>query len=117
MLEAHEWAVLMEAHSVYCQQNRDAAFDFIKQYAAKNNMRSPIEPNGHHPPMAHAYWYLISGFELFTGILEDSPNPIWHHYTSHYGLPCTNCGKPLRTQLASYCAACGQPANPNEQAC
>ena len=111
MLEDHEWAVLMDAHSKYGQQNRDAAFDMIKQYAADNGLRTPIEPTGDHPAMARAYWYMVAGFELFTGILEDSPNPIWHHYISHFGPPCNNCGKPLRTKRATYCAACGELAN------
>jgi len=110
MLEDHEWAVLADAHSVYGQSNRDAAFEAIKKYAAENGLRAPIEPTDEHPALARAYWYFIAGFELFTGITEDSPNSIWHHRVSRYGPPCNNCGKPLRTGCATFCAACGELA-------
>jgi hypothetical protein len=112
MLEDHEWAVLMDAHAKFGQSNRDAALDVIKRYAAENGFRTPVEPTEEHAKVAVFLWHLIAGFELFTGVLEDSPNPIWHHYTSHYGPPCSNCGKPLRTKRASYCAACGQSKAP-----
>jgi len=29
------------------------------------------------------------------------------HQTRNYGIPCTNCGKLLRSSKASYCADCG----------
>lgn len=115
MVEDHEWSVLMEAHSTCFRQNREAAFEVIKQHAAENGLRTPIKPSLEHPALARAYWYLVAGFELFTGVLEDSPNPIWHHYVAHYGPPCKMCGKLLRTKRASYCAACGAPANPSDQ--
>ena len=113
MLEDHEWAVLMDAHRAYGSDGRDAAFEWLKRYATKNGMRAPIEPMKGHPTMARAFWYLVAGFELFTGILEESPNPIWHHWVSHYGPPCRNCGRLLRTSKASFCAECGASVGVN----
>lgn len=42
-----------------------------------------------------------------TGFEETNPNAVWHHVASHYGAPCSSCGKPLRTPRARMCAACG----------
>jgi hypothetical protein len=113
MLEDDEWGVLMDAHQVYGSNGRDAAFEWLKQYAKNKGMRSPVEPTDEHPTMARASWHLVAGFELFTGILEDSLNPIWHHYISHYGPPCSNCGKLLRTSKAGMCTECGVPVTLN----
>ena len=43
-----------------------------------------------------------------TGYDETNQNAIMHHRISIYGAPCENCGKPLRTPQAAFCAACGQ---------
>ena len=45
-------------------------------------------------------------FEI-TGYRETNPNALWHHYLSHFGPECSNCGWLLRTSEASYCANCG----------
>ena len=42
-----------------------------------------------------------------TGFRETNHNAIMHHQISQYGKPCKNCGKPYRTEKASFCAACG----------
>jgi hypothetical protein len=47
------------------------------------------------------YYFEITGFE------ETEPNAILHHRVAQYGPPCENCGKPYRTPVASFCAACG----------
>ena len=48
-------------------------------------------------------------FEL-TGFRETNINAIWHHIVDLYGPPCCECGKPLRTPRAKWCAACGATA-------
>jgi len=49
------------------------------------------------------YYYDLTGFK----VEDDEYNAIMHHQISQYGPPCENCGKPYRTPLASFCAACG----------
>lgn len=41
-----------------------------------------------------------------TGVLETNPNAIWHHRRSLYGPKCEDCGRPLRTPRAKFCADC-----------
>lgn len=48
-------------------------------------------------------------FEM-TGFRETNVNAIGHHRFSLFGLPCSSCGKPLRTPQARSCAACGAVA-------
>lgn len=43
-----------------------------------------------------------------TGFYESNHNAIMHHQISLYGPPCEACGKPLRTNQAAFCAACGK---------
>jgi hypothetical protein len=45
-------------------------------------------------------------FEV-TGFDETNANAIFHHVVKLYGPPCSNCGRPLRTPQATWCAACG----------
>ena len=47
------------------------------------------------------YYYKLSG------ISNVHANVVMHHRISLYGPPCPSCGKPYRTPLASFCAACG----------
>ncbi len=46
-------------------------------------------------------------FYKMTGYKISDPNAIWHHRNSLLGNDCKNCGKPLRTPQAEFCAACG----------
>jgi hypothetical protein len=39
--------------------------------------------------------------------LRTDPAALLHHRIRKYGPPCSECGKPLRTPRATYCAACG----------
>lgn len=45
-------------------------------------------------------------FEV-TGFYESEPGAIMHHATDLIGPDCEQCGKPLRTHMATFCAACG----------
>ena len=47
-------------------------------------------------------------YESLTGLREANVNALWHHRIAMYGPPCPACSKPLRTQHASFCAACGE---------
>jgi hypothetical protein len=46
-------------------------------------------------------------YEELTGFAETNPDALWHHRASLFGAPCADCGNPLRTPSASYCAECG----------
>ena len=50
-------------------------------------------------------------YEEITGYKELNQNAIIHHRISDYGELCEDCGKPLRTSKASFCAACGKVKN------
>jgi hypothetical protein len=45
-------------------------------------------------------------FEI-TGYTETEPNAILHHRIELYGENCERCGKPYRTNTATFCASCG----------
>jgi hypothetical protein len=45
-------------------------------------------------------------FEV-TGFNEPNQAAVYHHVIAQYGPPCSNCGRPLRTPRARWCAACG----------
>lgn len=49
-------------------------------------------------------------YERLTGWSETNEQAIMHHRISIYGSACAQCGKPLRTPQASFCAACGYPS-------
>jgi hypothetical protein len=49
----------------------------------------------------------LATYEQITGFKETNPNALFHHRLSMYGPPCHVCGKPFRTPVANYCAACG----------
>ena len=51
----------------------------------------------------------LAVYERLTGFKETNPNALFHHRLAIYGPPCTNCGKPLRTPQARFCAMCSTP--------
>ena len=54
------------------------------------------------------YEALMTGYEELTGFKEKNPNAIFHHIITSHGPPCKKCGRPLRSQRASFCASCGE---------
>ena len=50
---------------------------------------------------------VLREYERITEFRETNPNAVFHHQLSLYGLPCSSCGKPLRSPRASFCVACG----------
>jgi len=50
---------------------------------------------------------LLDFYKEVTGWDATEPNAIMHHRVAQYGPPCEKCGKPYRTNEASFCAACG----------
>ena len=45
-------------------------------------------------------------YEEITGFRETNFDVLYHHRLNLYGPPCGQCGKPLRTPQARYCAVC-----------
>jgi hypothetical protein len=50
----------------------------------------------------------LDEYKELTGYEETNFDALFHHLIFKYGEPCENCGKPLRTPEAAFCAACGQ---------
>ena len=100
MLDEEEFAIVSNLYS----QGMGAT----KEFREKHNIilgDSPIEDL--FRPVRDAY-------RKMTGMDESNHNAIMHHRISLYGPPCKNCGKPLRTARASFCAACGQVRDSTE---
>lgn len=80
MLDTEEFAIACE---LYAQAFRN-----------KGTMEERLKP-------------LLDYYNDLTGWNETVPNAIMHHHIDEYGPPCESCGKPYRTKLAKFCAACG----------
>ncbi|OCK50998.1 hypothetical protein BA768_04230 [Chryseobacterium sp. CBo1] len=50
---------------------------------------------------------LLDYYKDLTGYEETNPNAIMHHFIDMYGPDCENCGKPYRTETATFCPKCG----------
>lgn len=57
---------------------------------------------------------VLDEYNRITGFEETNRVAIHHHRISLYGSPCHKCGKPLRTDKASFCAACGHKVKNDE---
>ena len=102
MLEAGEWAVLMEAHRA-----GEHAMAVIDRERERRGL-APLPPlPAETGVIERRLRHLTAGYELFTGMVETNPNAVWHHVVDQYGPPCEDCGKPLRTPWARFCASCG----------
>lgn len=49
------------------------------------------------------YSKLLDYYKEVTGFEETNPNAIMHHFIDMYGPDCENCGKPYRTETATFC--------------
>lgn len=94
MLDEDEYAIISELYRV------DLAS--AKEHRIKNNL--PIEGL----TVEELFRPVREKYKELTGFEETNHNAIMHHRISIYGEPCKNCGKPLRTPQAAFCAACGQ---------
>ncbi len=50
---------------------------------------------------------LLNYYKDLTGYEETNHNAIMHHFIDMYGPDCENCGKPYRTETATFCPKCG----------
>lgn len=50
---------------------------------------------------------LLDYYKEITGYEETNHNAIMHHFINIYGPDCENCGKPYRTETATFCPKCG----------
>ena len=60
-------------------------------------------------PIHELFRPVRDAYARLTGWSETNENAVMHHRISMYGSACEECGKPLRTPHASFCAACGHP--------
>lgn len=61
-------------------------------------------------PKERLFQPALDEYERLTGFHETNANALYHHRISLYGPPCEQCGKVLRTPVASKCFECGHPA-------
>ena len=94
MLDEEEWKIVDDSR----KQGFSASKEFREKYKLSLDNCSIDE---RFYPMREAYQQ-ITGFE------EANHLAILHHRISIYGEPCKNCGKPLRTPEANFCASCGK---------
>lgn len=58
-------------------------------------------------PIDELFAPVTAAYERLTGHSGMYHNAAMHHRLSLYGPPCHQCGKPVRTPRATYCAPCG----------
>lgn len=58
-------------------------------------------------PFNENFKKLLDYYNNLTGFEETNPNAIMHHFIDMYGPDCENCGKPYRTETATFCPKCG----------
>ena len=96
MLEEHEWQLVAPHLSNTIEQ--------VKQHRQEHGVTlAEARAQGFGQEALRLY-------ESLTGFRESNVDAIWHHRVSLYGEPCANCGKPLRTPTATFCAECGASA-------
>jgi hypothetical protein len=65
-------------------------------------------------PAREAMTIVRETYSEMTGAPEIQENAILHHHLSYFGPPCEQCGKPYRTDKASFCTECGH-VRPNKE--
>lgn len=70
----------------------------------------PFNSNTYRVDFNAAKKIVLERYFDITGFEETNANAVFHHVIAQHGPPCSNCGKPLRTPLARWCAACGSSA-------
>lgn len=97
MLEEHEWDLVVKA--------REKGMVFVHEERRKRGQAKyePLQLSS----IAERERPFLEMARLLTGFDETNPNAVWHHVAGLYGPDCPACGKPLRTKVARYCAACG----------
>jgi hypothetical protein len=98
MLDEEEFAAVS---NLYSQRIRAT-----KEFREKHN----IPLNG--VPIEELFRPVRDAYRKMTGMDESNHNAIMHHRISIYGPACEQCGKPLRTSRARFCAACGHVVDP-----
>lgn len=93
MFDEREWALL--------EPERIAGLRAVKEYREARGV--PLAG----VPMPEMYRAALLVHASLSGESDIDPQVIWHHRRSAHGPACTSCGRPLRTPLASSCAACG----------
>lgn len=58
-------------------------------------------------PLNENFKKLLDYYNNLTGFEETNPNAIMHHFIDMYCPDCENCGKPYRTETATFCPKCG----------
>lgn len=94
MLDENEYEIIHQMSS--------QALTVAKENRRKNNL--PIE----NLKIEEIFQSICEKYQEMTGFKETNHIAILHHRISFYGEPCENCGKPLRTPQANFCAACGK---------
>jgi hypothetical protein len=97
MLDEAEWAMVAPLLS--------SAIQDVKDYRDRHGVSLAEAKDKALGASALAKYHALTGFS------ETNVNALWHHRASLYGKPCATCGKPLRTPIATFCAACGSPSN------
>ena len=93
MLDEDEYTIVSDLYS--------QAISGTKEYRERYNL--PLKGCS----IEERFLPVCKEYERMTGFSETNANAVMHHRISIYGPPCNNCGKPLRTPRASFCAACG----------
>ncbi|MDX8351927.1 hypothetical protein [Cognatiyoonia sp. IB215182] len=92
LLDEEEWSVLkphLDNRLNEIKEYREQHHCSISEAAAKSSASS------------------LRVYEQLTGARLDHPDQLWRVRRTQYGPVCTQCGKPLRTPRAKFCAECG----------